>query len=601
MIRTAAFAILCFLSTCGCPQLGAHPMGNFSVNHYAKLNIGRDTVKILYLVDMAEIPTYQEIRRSGLVPKDGDASLSEYLDEQAKTLKPGLTFTIDDQPVQLTAVSRQVTFADGAGGLPTMKLAFVFKGKLAGRGGAHKLSYADNNFAGRSGWKEIVVVGNGAEIVSSSAPATDRSNELSTYSTDLLNSPPQQLSASVAFRTEADIPAAREERTAAKLVRPVPRASVMRANPDVPASRPRNLGEQTSTTRSILKAPAANTPRNAFTDLISTQRSLSFWVLLSAAFLAAGLGAMHALEPGHGKTLVAAYLVGSRGTAKHAVLLGVVVTAAHTAGVFLLGIVTLFASRYIVPEQLYPWLGAISGITVAALGVFMLLRYVTNENGEHSHAPGQGHSHGLLALFRRTESQGNGPGEVREMSGPVSFRELCTLGIMGGMIPCPAALVVLLSAFSLHRIAFGLFLITAFSVGLAAVLVTVGLLMVYTKKVRVQLLSTRKLLGPLSSDPVVFSNDRIRSGTCYLCVRFSSLVNRGGFQRRAFPRHFRYSAGAIPGHAALDRFRSHRCSLNARQPQRFYPKFSDHRNAMGGLGTPSRSSWWDRRSLSSVW
>jgi high-affinity nickel-transport protein len=202
--------------------------------------------------------------------------------------------------------------------------------------------------------------------------------------------------------------------------------------------------------------------------------------LFSSALIAAGLGALHALEPGHGKTVVAAYLVGSRGTARHAVLLGIVVTAAHTAGVFLLGILTLYASRYIVPERLYPWLGAISGLSVAGLGVFTFIKRWTGETGEHSHAPGDRHSHSFLSLFRQTSP--TAPANNAVSGRPASLRELFTLGITGGIVPCPAALVVLLSAFSLHRIGFGLFLITAFSLGLAAVLVAVGLTMVYAKR-----------------------------------------------------------------------------------------------------------------------
>jgi len=231
-----------------------------------------------------------------------------------------------------------------------------------------------------------------------------------------------------------------------------------------------------------------NTPRSRFTELISTQGKLSFWVLLSAALIAASLGALHALEPGHGKTVVAAYLVGTRGTARHAMLLGIVVTAAHTAGVYLLGAVTLYASRYIVPEQLYPWLGAISGLSVAGLGIFIFLRHWTGETGEHSHAPGERHSHWFLSLFKQPVSTAPAnpiaiSGEVKPIERALSLRELFILGITGGIVPCPAALVVLLSAFSLHRIGFGLFLITAFSLGLAAVLITVGLTMVYAKRV----------------------------------------------------------------------------------------------------------------------
>ena len=237
-----------------------------------------------------------------------------------------------------------------------------------------------------------------------------------------------------------------------------------------------------------LAIQSQNTPRSRFTALISTQGKLSFWVLFSAALIAMGLGALHALEPGHGKTIVAAYLVGSRGTARHAVLLGIVVTAAHTAGVYLLGAVTLYASRYIIPEQLYPWLGAISGLSVAGLGIFIFLRHWTGESGEHSHAPGEQHSHWFLSLFKQpTPSEPANRAAISDGSKPVervlSLPELCMLGITGGIVPCPAALVVLLSAFSLHRIGFGLFLITAFSFGLAAVLVMVGLTMVYAKRV----------------------------------------------------------------------------------------------------------------------
>ena len=137
---------------------------------------------------------------------------------------------------------------------------------------------------------------------------------------------------------------------------------------------------------------SATDPRSRFTELIQAQ-DLSAWFLFTAALIAIGLGGLHALEPGHGKTIVAAYLVGSKGTAHHAILLGIIVTASHTAGVFALGAVTLYASRYIVPEQLYPWLGALSGITIAVLGGYMLLRRLTGAGTDHSHTPGSSHGH----------------------------------------------------------------------------------------------------------------------------------------------------------------------------------------------------------------
>jgi ABC-type nickel/cobalt efflux system permease component RcnA len=502
----------------------AHPMGNFSVNHYGKIKVGQKSVEILYLVDMAEIPTYQEMRQFGITTTPDDPGNMRYLDGQSTRLKEGLTLEIDGQSVALDTISRQVIFAAGAGGLPTMKLAFVFRGKVAASG-AHKLSYADNNYPGHAGWKEIVVIGDGSTILGSTAPDVDRSQELTNYSSDLLNSPPQQLAALVNFRTAAAEPEMGGSVASANIptrLAPVPPAITRRALPAResqrtarPASadlnRKSSIPIESSTgassfapAASLRSAPQArnkaqNTPRSRFTELISSQGKLSFWVLLSAALIAAGLGALHALEPGHGKTIVAAYLVGSRGTARHAVLLGFVVTAAHTAGVYLLGIVTLYASRYIVPEQLYPWLGAISGLSVTGLGVFIFLRHSSGESGEHSHAAGEPHSHWFLSMFKQKAFARGAPKEAKQQPSiqnqkPLSseagqgeacgvpLRELCLLGVTGGIVPCPAALVVLLSAFSLHRMGFGLFLITAFSLGLAGVLVVVGLTMVYTKR-----------------------------------------------------------------------------------------------------------------------
>jgi len=352
-----------------------------------------------------------------------------------------------------------------------------------------------------------VVLGDGVAILDSSASAADRSQELTNYSSDVLNSPPQQVSAVVGFKTSLSEPQrtasvatysnqkVRRETKAAHAVvtirRPTRSPNAISA-PESTASQA-SVGSVNSTVAPPTRAVRAqNTPRSRFTELISTQGKLSLWVLLSAALIAAGLGALHALEPGHGKTIVAAYLVGSRGTARHAVLLGIVVTAAHTAGVYLLGAATLYASRYIVPEQLYPWLGAISGLSVAGLGIFIFLRHWTGETGEHSHASGERHSHWFLSIFKPAASQRVITeaasrtailADSQSAERALSVRELCLLGITGGIVPCPAALVVLLSAFSLHRIGFGLFLITAFSFGLASVLVIVGLTMVYAKRV----------------------------------------------------------------------------------------------------------------------
>ncbi len=486
----------------------AHPMGNFSISHYAKITVDTKAIDILYLLDFAEIPTYQAVRENGLNALNGDSSLQPYLLKLADETREGIDLEVDGKPLHLVCISRQVVFSEGAGGLPTMKAGFTYRAVLpeTTRGTPHLLAYTDHNYAGHSGWKEVVVVGGGKSVtlVSSSAPVTDRSQELTNYPTDLVNSPPQQTQASAEFRLTGANIGDEASRAAQGNTLHQPQATIesspllathssqtaaVRARQSTPKEslpgdaavagsfQPNNIHVATGSLRPNVQA----TPRTRFTQLISSREKLSFWFLFSAAFLAAGLGALHALEPGHGKTLVAAYLVGSRGKARHAILLGFVVTAAHTAGVYLLGLIALYASRYIVPERLYPWLGAISGLTVTGLGALIFLRHITGQTEEHSHAAGEAHSHWLSSIFKKSAAQPTNVSSQSAVGQPVSLPQLLALGITGGIVPCPAALVVLLSAFSLHRIGFGLFLITAFSLGLAAVLVVVGLAMVYAK------------------------------------------------------------------------------------------------------------------------
>ncbi len=121
-----------------------------------------------------------------------------------------------------------------------------------------------------------------------------------------------------------------------------------------------------------------------------TVKKPGMWFLLTAALVAIALGALHALEPGHGKTVVAAYLVGSRGTARHALMLAATVTASHTAGVYVLGALTLYASRWIIPERIYPWLGGVSGMIVAGLGIALFSKrlsgLLSHQDDGHHHS-----------------------------------------------------------------------------------------------------------------------------------------------------------------------------------------------------------------------
>ncbi len=220
-------------------------------------------------------------------------------------------------------------------------------------------------------------------------------------------------------------------------------------------------------------------------DLLATIKSghLTLSVIVGAIMGAMLWGAGHALTPGHGKAIVAAYLIGARSTAWHALYLGLTVTITHTFGIFVLGLIALFASHYVVPEQLYPWLGAISGLIVVGMGGMMLWQrgrpLLSKTAHEHHHEAGElHHHHGHLHSHDHAQGDGHShlpPGANDEA---VTWRSLLALGISGGILPCPSALVLLLAAVSLNRIAFGIVLVLAFSLGLAGVLTAVGLLFV---------------------------------------------------------------------------------------------------------------------------
>jgi ABC-type nickel/cobalt efflux system permease component RcnA len=198
------------------------------------------------------------------------------------------------------------------------------------------------------------------------------------------------------------------------------------------------------------------------------------WGMLLAGMVAAfGLGAVHALSPGHGKTIVAAYLVGSRSTAKHAALLGLMVTFTHTVSVFFLGFVTLFLSRYVLPEKIYPVLGTISGLSIMWVGGMLFYRRLRAARGHRHH---HYHHHGNLV-----HDHGDGHVHSHIPEGDVSMASLMALGASGGLVPCPSALVLLLSSVALGRIALGLTLLVAFSTGLAVVLMAIGMAALYAR------------------------------------------------------------------------------------------------------------------------
>ena len=390
----------------------AHPLGNFTVNRHSEIVLSGDRVYVRYALDLAEIPTYQEgsaVRAPGFAAAVADR----------------LVLELDGRRVALTPLEHRVQARPGAGGLETLRFDAVFAAPEGSSG--RTLAFRDLNFERRLGWKEIVAVATaGAEIEAADVPSTSASDALRAYPSDLLASP-------------LDVTAARVE-----------------YEPGTgPAVAPQLPGEL-----------AADATDGGFESLIA-RGDLGAGVVLVSLLVAMFWGAAHALTPGHGKAIVAGYLVGTRGKPRHAVLLGLIVTATHTAGVFALGLVTLLLSRFIVPERLYPWLTLASGVLVVAVGASVLVGRLRRARG-HQHQHHHHHHHHHDQPHEHEHDHGRGG--------------LLGVGVAAGLLPCPTALVVLLSAIALHRVGFGLALIVAFSLGLAATVTAIGLLAVLARR-----------------------------------------------------------------------------------------------------------------------
>ena len=417
----------------------AHPLGNFTINRYAALRAEPRALTVRYVVDMAEIPTFQELR---VIDANGDQTLDDaeqrtYLARTAATLAEHLALSVDGMPLGLTPGATSLERLPGAGGLPTLRIEARFSATLGASNG--EVAFHDTNFAGRPGWQEVVADGSdGVAVSASTVPRVDRSQALRAYPQDLLQSPPQVTEARFRIAPGVAAPAAAER------VAVGTRAGAAR------------FGDR-------------------LTELVAARTPLGPWFVLTSLLIAAGLGALHALSPGHGKTVVGAYLVGARGTARHAVFLGLVVTATHTIGVYALGLLTLTAQASVMPDRLYPWISVASGLVVLAVGASLAASRLEAAFAGHHHHHGPGyHDHDH-------HHHDDGHVHLPTAATPLGWRSLLALGVSGGLLPCPSALVVMLGAIALGRIAFGLLLIVAFSAGLAAVLTAIGLVLVHAR------------------------------------------------------------------------------------------------------------------------
>jgi ABC-type nickel/cobalt efflux system permease component RcnA len=382
----------------------AHPLGNFTVNHLDRLTLTGTVAHVRYVLDEAEIPSFAVLRSLDRTAMPGDAALERWARDEARRDAKAIVLTADGAPVDLALGRVAVATRPGAGGLRTISMTAELAAPLPRA--ARRLVLVDRTYPGRIGWRDVVI-----------DRESEPTGELRSYPNALLGSP-RDRTARVAMRTEA---------------------GQLRAEQDDV--------EQRSAGTSIARMDALAQTLQAGAG--------SPWAVLGALVLALGLGALHALEPGHGKTLLAVSLVGARATAPRAVVLAAALTAAHTAGVLALGVIVLLAAHWVVPETIYPWLTLLSGALVTAIGARALKRQIGHRHHHHHHR----NSH------------------VQTVA-PLTFRAAVVAAATGNLAPCPAALVVLLAAVSLHRVAYGLVLIVAFGLGLALVLTGLGLAVV---------------------------------------------------------------------------------------------------------------------------
>ncbi len=452
-MRIKFIAALIFALSFAFP-VAAHPLGNFSVNNYSRLEIEKSQARLRCVLDMAEIPTFQESQKID-ANKNGNLEsdeLNRYLEEVTQQYAANLKLFVDNQQLQIQIQAKNISLPTGSGNLPTLRIEWDFVSEIPNAENAiHRVQFENANYEGRVGWNEIVVNRTAnVNVFDSNVFGSAMTDELKSYPEDMLSAPLSERKAEFSF-SAANIPA---------------------------------NAEKLQNRNGSVSAPVQ---KDKLAALISVPE-ITPMIVLIGLLIAAGLGAAHAMSPGHGKTVVGAYLVGSRGTVKHAAFLGLTVTITHTLGVFALGIITLFASQFILAERIMPFLGFVSGLIVLFIGLslfkerlFSALGFQTNNHHhehhqDHEHSDDEEHQHGAFTHTHDGHTHSHQPPES------VTWRSLLALGVSGGLLPCPSALVLMLSAISFNRVGYGLLLTLAFSFGLAATLMCVGLAFLYLGK-----------------------------------------------------------------------------------------------------------------------
>jgi nickel/cobalt exporter len=497
---TSVFALAGILVVLTAPGASAHPLGNTTVNHYDGLSLSADGITDSAVEDIAEIPTFQ---RKGQIDTNHDGRLSEtersaYAVTRCADLAGVLSIQVNGSRVAMSVLSSAYEERVGAVGLKAGRLTCSLSGK-ADLASASTVKVQNSWDDDGIGWHEITAVATGIALKDSPFPAKSISEALEKYPNELLTSP-------------LDV-----------------RGGTLRTEPG-----------GGSTYAAVKNLPVAgfavkylDKVSRAFNDSVG-HKHLTLGVGLLALLLSLTLGAGHAFLPGHGKTIMAAYLVGRRGSLKDVVTVGATVTITHTAGVLLLGLAITSTAAF-APAQAERWLGVVSGLIVASVGVGLLFSALRRRRtsvlpllspvreavavsagapAHHDHAPAAPHDHDhghhdheshdhphphphddvqsahdghhdhdhphpaaepahRHGLFGRGHSHSHAPIDKGFSKGG-----LVGLGIAGGLVPSPSALLVLLAASALGRTAFGILLVLGYGLGMAIALSVAGVLLV---------------------------------------------------------------------------------------------------------------------------
>lgn len=454
----------------------AHPLGNFTVNHYDALTLEPGRIDVLSVVDRAEIPTQQEIPS---IDTDGDGTLSAAeltarAENECPQVQAATELAVDGVPLVLTAAESMMIVVPGAAALPTLRLECRLSAR-ADLTDEATVDFTQGFGEDRIGWREITVSGDGVSLLDPPVPSSSVSDELREYPEDLLASPLDVRSVTLAVVPGSSTDSGDATDGGIDLL----------GNGRDPVSRLVAVGDEQL--QAYLGA-----------------RELTPLVGVVAVVLSGLLGAGHAMLPGHGKAVMAAYLAGRRGRRRDALVVGATVTLTHTVGVLVLGLV-LTAASSIAGEGVLRYLGLISGLVIVVVGVVLVRdawrgRAVSSsvteiavpalagtgssgataltQDGGHGHEHGHGHGPQDGHGHDPQDGQGHGHGHSHAPADGMGRRSLIGIGVAGGLVPSPSALVVLLGAIALGRTVFGVLLVLAYGLGMAATLTAVGLLLV---------------------------------------------------------------------------------------------------------------------------